>query len=78
MVMETLNEKELRQRLFEYSNEVGFKSQTDFKEIFSFLMDIDQNFVYTLLKPEEAKYISAHREIEDTIKQKLEYVISSL
>ncbi|QKG80472.1 hypothetical protein [Tenuifilum thalassicum] len=77
--METLNEKELRQRLFEYSNEVGFKSQTDsLKEIFSFLMDIDQNFVYTLLKPEEAKYISAHREIEDTIKQKLEYVISSL
>lgn len=77
--METLNDIELRQRIFEYSNQIGFDTKKDsFREVISFLIDIDQNFLYTLLKPEELRYLASHREAEERLKQSLVRVVESL
>lgn len=77
--METLNEIELRNRIYEYSNQVGFDTQKEsFREVISFLIDIDQNFLYTLLKPEEVRYVSTHRDTEEQLKRCLEQVVESL
>jgi predicted AlkP superfamily phosphohydrolase/phosphomutase len=71
--MEPLNETELLQRLYEYSSQVGFDTnkKESFREVISFLIDIDQNFIYTLLKPEEVNYVLAHRETEERLKHRL-------
>lgn len=77
--METLNEIELRNRIYEYSNQVGFDTQKEsFREVISFLIDIDQNFLYTLLKPEELRYLANHRDTEEQLKRCLEQVVESL
>ena len=77
--METLNSSELRQRLYDYSNQVGFDAQKDsFREVISFLIDIDQNFLYTLLNPEEVRYLATHRDVEERLKRQLEQVVESL
>lgn len=77
--METLNEIELRNRIYEYSNQVGFDTQKEsFREVISFLIEIDQNFLYTLLKPEEVRYLSTHRDTLEQLKRRLEQVVESL
>jgi hypothetical protein len=77
--METLNDIELRKRLYEYSNQVGFDTKKEtFREVISFLIDIDQNFLYTLLKPEELSYLATHRDTEEQLKRRLEQVVESL
>ncbi|MEJ5315841.1 MAG: hypothetical protein WHS63_02425 [Tenuifilum sp.] len=77
--METLNSSELRQRLYDYSNQVGFDTQKDsFREVISFLIDIDQNFLYTLLNSEEVRYLATHRDVEERLKRQLEQVVESL
>lgn len=77
--METLNDIELRKRIYEYSSQVGFDTQKEtFREVISFLIDIDQNFLYTLLKPEELNYLATHRDTEEQLKLRLLQVIESL
>jgi len=77
--MKTLNNTELRQRLYSYSNQVGFDTQKDsFREVISFLIDIDQNFLYTLLNPEEIRYLATHRDDEERLKRQLIQVVESL
>lgn len=77
--METLTDKDLRERLYQYSNQVGFDTQKEtFREVISFLIDIDQNFLYTLLSPDEVRYITSHRDEESNLKKRLERVVNSL
>ncbi len=77
--METLTDNDLRERLYQYSKQVGFDTQKEsFREVISFLFDIDQNFLYTLLSPEEVRYITSHRDVENNLKKRLEKVVNSL
>lgn len=77
--METLTDNDLRERLYQYSNQVGFDTQKEtFREVISFLIDIDQNFLYTLLSPEEVRYITSHSDEENNLKKRLEKVVNSL
>ncbi len=77
--MESINSIDLHKRLLEYSKQVGFDTQKEsFREVISFLTEIDENFVYSLLSPEEANYVSLHREHELLLKKRLEGVVSKL
>lgn len=77
--MKVLSDNDLRERLLQYSNQVGFDTQKEtFREVISFLIDIDQNFLYTLLSPDEVRYITLHRDEENNLKKRLEKVVNSL
>ncbi|HPD95266.1 MAG: hypothetical protein H6537_06540 [Bacteroidales bacterium] len=74
-----LSNKDIQDRIYEYSRNVGFDTQRDaFKDLISFLVDIDENFIYCLLKPEERESLVYNSLDEKLLKIQLHRVVESL
>lgn len=74
-----LSNREIVERIYEYSENIGFDTHTDtFKDLISFLVEIDSNFIYCILHPDERRAILSNSDTEEYLRYQLVKAVEML